>query len=282
MNEEHIIEELEETPIQEENPAQAEELSPTDESPVIEENGNSEAAEQEEPTKPTGDELTNEKPSTVEQETTDDFWGRLKVALAEVIEEVVQQNLSEKLDALSHSQEYLNQEQTRLNQTFDSKLKTDAEKNLLFERQYEELSIYKKGIYETLKKDIIQDIISEIDSAEKILTYYLSQEPSADLYIKLCTEWQQSLDSFNNILDKNDVIAYRSQVGDSFDPKIHRCFLKSETADINLDKTIKSLLRSGYQLTEGRIIRPEFVELYIYKEPLTDEVVTEPTSPAGE
>ena len=72
-----------------------------------------------------------------------------------------------------------------LQSAFDSKLRYDEKKQAIIDRQAVELESFKKGLLEKSTLAFAQDLIAEIDSAEKLARYYESAEGTEDNFRKL-------------------------------------------------------------------------------------------------
>ncbi|MDR3182430.1 MAG: nucleotide exchange factor GrpE [Planctomycetaceae bacterium] len=128
-----------------------------------------------------------------------------------------------------------------------------------------------KGIIENFQRRLIRAVIESIDAAERSLSHIAGREGLSDDCKKLLESFVESFgdtiqDFQDALLIKFDVETYRSEEGMPFDDGRHHARKKSPTEDPAKDKKIKQSLNSGYEL-EGKVLRREFVDLYIYQQP---------------
>ena len=164
-----------------------------------------------------------------------------------------------------------------LKESFDSKLKYDAKKDAIIDRQFQELSQFKNGLVSKVTMQIVSDLIAEIDSAEKLVKFYEGAEFNEANYKKLMKVLKDIPASLCDVLEKYGVTSYRSTVGSAFNPKRQRALKTTETGDPSKDKTINELLRLGFEqeiesadgdTPKTKIVRSEMVDVFVYKEGL--------------
>ena len=169
-----------------------------------------------------------------------------------------------KLDAYAVEMQKVMVEIAELRKSFDGKLKYDAKKDEIIDRQHRELEAFKGGLVEKVSMQIINDVIFEVDSTDKLCAHYQGAEFSEENYKKMLKIFNGFSLSLCDILEKYGVTGYRSEVGSKFNPKRQRALKTTETGDAALDKSVKVSLRSGFEKAES-IVRPEMVDLYIFK-----------------
>ena len=162
----------------------------------------------------------------------------------------------------------LRQQMISLNQEFQSKLKYDAHKEKIIDALHQELQEYKNDIIKKQMLSVFMDIIKIIDDIRKWMRHYRNQDSAARDPLKLF-KYLESIPS-----DLEDLFYWqgvKSFTGESptFDPARQRVSRKIETAVKEQDHTIAESLRPGYEW-EGKIIRPEMVALYFYKDTPAD------------
>ncbi|MDD3153998.1 MAG: nucleotide exchange factor GrpE [Victivallaceae bacterium] len=150
-----------------------------------------------------------------------------------------------------------------LHRSFESKLKYDARKDEMIDRQHKEIEDFKRGLVERVTLQIVNDLIFEIDSTDKLLKHYDGAENSEENYRKMLKIFSGFSLSLRDILEKYGFTSYCSSPGSAFNPKRQRATKMTPTDDARLDKTVKASLRSGFE-TDEKIIRSEMVEVYIY------------------
>ena len=162
---------------------------------------------------------------------------------------------------------------TELRDSFDGKLRYDAKKDEIIDRQNRELSQFKSGLIEKVTMQIINDLIGEIDAAQKLARFYENAEFNEVNFKKLHNVVCDIPDSLCDILEKYGVLAYSSAEGKSFDPKRQRALKTTETGDASKDKIVRELLRLGFeqefdspngQGVSVKVLRPEMVDVYVF------------------
>ena len=156
---------------------------------------------------------------------------------------------------------------TDLEKDFASKLKYDASKQQIIDRQHEELERYRSAQAEKVSRGIINDVIQEIDDVEKTQKFYANADPTPENYaklLKLCMDYSESL---RDLLERHDVYAFRSEAGSQFSAKRQRAMRTVPVADEACARTIQESLRWGFEDESGKVIRPEMVNVYVYLQP---------------
>jgi molecular chaperone GrpE (heat shock protein) len=163
---------------------------------------------------------------------------------------------------------------TALRQDFDVKFKFDKKKEEQVDRLYEECKAYRDDIFWSLKKDLILDVVREIDEIEKRAAFFEKEERTSELCEKLLKFVRDTAENLRFALEQHDVYAYRAPAGSRFDPSRQRTLETKPTTDETLDKTIETL-RSGfeYEAPNGkkRNVRREIVYVYKYEPPKDDD-----------
>ena len=163
---------------------------------------------------------------------------------------------------------------TALRQDFDVKFKFDKKKEEQVDRLYEECKAYRDDIFWSLKKDLILDVVREIDEIEKRAAFFEKEERTPELFEKLLKFVRDAAENLRFALEQHDVYAYRAPAGSRFDPSRQRALETKPTTDETLDKTVEPL-RSGfdYEASDGkkRNVRREIVYVYKYEPPKDDD-----------
>ncbi len=168
----------------------------------------------------------------------------------------------------------------QLRKDFGRNQTRDAKQQERIDKLHEENAEYKNDLVWSMKKELIESFIAEIDDVEKRWRPSKLDEPIptdpeelAKQYKKLlkyvCRELPENL---RFALESRDVFAYSSEDGVEFDPKTQRAIKTTPIDRPELNKTVKSL-RSGYKsVVRGQetIIRPELVEVFKYSGPAPD------------
>lgn len=149
-----------------------------------------------------------------------------------------------------------------LQEEFNSKMRYDASKKEIIDRQYHELDAYHREIHEKLSKAIVMDLIAEIDGAERSAEHYSALEATPENYAKLRKLVLAHAEDLRDLLENNDIDSYRTEAGNAFNHKRHSVLKTVATDDPSLAKTIQASLRWGFE-KDGKVIRPEKVAVYI-------------------
>ncbi|MBF0224972.1 MAG: nucleotide exchange factor GrpE [Desulfobacterales bacterium] len=181
-------------------------------------------------------------------------------------EELAQKNnediviIMDKLDSLN------DQFNTQINQViseFNDKIKYDAHKDKIIDDLHKELQDYKNNLVKSHFKSTILDLIKIIDDIRKMISYYKDHEATPEESIKLLSFVESIPPDLENIISWLGVESFISE--GNFDASKQRILKKIEIDDKLKDKTIAESLRPGYEW-EGKVIRPEMVAVYQYKD----------------
>lgn len=189
-------------------------------------------------------------------------------------------------EALQVQMNHLESKMDDLLQLFQERLQYDQHKDMIYDRQYQELEGFRNGMLDKLHKPIIMDIISEIDDFIKLGNFYVqkkeeySTEKKLDelekLFDKLLKLYLGVVPSLCDLLEKHDVTSWQTEPGAPFDPRIHTVLKKTVTEDPELNKTICKSMRFGFKLND-KIIRREMVDVFVLQNPSSS--ATSSTSP---
>ncbi len=166
-----------------------------------------------------------------------------------------------------------------LQESFDGKLRYDAKKDAIIDRQFQELSQFKSGLVEKVTMQIVNDLIGEIDSAQKLVKFYEGAECNETNFKKLQKVLRDIPASLCDVLEKYGVTSYSSAVGTPFNPKRQRALKTTETGDAAKDKTVRELLRLGFeqeldakddQPAKMKILRSEMVDVFVFNPALAE------------
>ena len=149
----------------------------------------------------------------------------------------------------------------KLQADFQSKLKYDQHKETIIDRLHNELQEHKHDLIKKLVQPMIMDVIHTIDDFQKLINYYQLETDIDPLKL---------LSVMATIPDDLDYLLYRQGVEPFqcsepiFNPARQRIVKTVRTDDPSKDKMIAKSLRQGYEW-ENTILRPEKVEVYIYR-----------------
>ncbi|MDR0706081.1 MAG: hypothetical protein LBF88_14000 [Planctomycetaceae bacterium] len=167
----------------------------------------------------------------------------------------------EKDDVMSEMYVLLRQ----LAKDFEVKLKYDSTKQAQIDKLYNENQSFKEGLIKKFQHSLILAVIEQIDEAAKQIIHFGNAAFSEENYRKLLNSYQEVADDFRDVLlEKFDVVNYRSEPDSQFDPKRQRSLKTCPVNDQSKHKLIKQSLRPGYAAEDGFVLRPEMVEVYVF------------------
>ncbi len=153
----------------------------------------------------------------------------------------------------------------QLAKDFELKLKYDASKQSQIDKLYDENRAFKEDVIRKFQNSLVMAVIEQIDEAAKQITFFENTEYSEALFKKLLRSYRDIATGFQDMLaEKFDVEFYRCDPDTPFDPKKQRSLKTAPTDDSEKNKLVKQSLRPGYAASEGLILRPEFVEVYLF------------------
>jgi hypothetical protein len=133
----------------------------------------------------------------------------------------------------------------------------------------EENEKLKEGITKKFEKRLIDEVIREIDEAEKTVKR-LEAKNTGELTVEGCLQATHgTVSDFRTMLqDRFNLTAFWTDANKDVDYDKHRISSKAITNDENLGGKIARTLRCGYKDREGKIFRQEAVVIYEHKKPV--------------
>ena len=182
--------------------------------------------------------------------------------------------VDERLEKLARIEECY-QIMTRLQGEFETKFKYDKTKDEQIDKLYRENRKFRQDLLWSIKKDLILDVIGEIDDIEKRLPKFQDKEKlesqtreeilqSYDALLKFVVS---IVENFKSTLERNDIFAYRAKFGEQYNPSRQSALVVDETNDPQLNGAVDPK-RTGYSFeADGveRIVRKEMVRVFKYK-----------------
>lgn len=166
--------------------------------------------------------------------------------------------------------EQLSSQMSNMEQLFSKRIMHAEYEDKIIDQMHAELQKYKEDMYAQLVRPILLDIIEVRDSILRIsATYMKKPEGEQDIPNKMFADYSYDL---QDILEKNNVEIYCSNLGDDFTPIKQRVVKKEVTHDESLHGKIAESLSSGYSYT-GRVISAEKVSVYYYEK--VEETINE-------
>lgn len=150
-----------------------------------------------------------------------------------------------------------------LDKKFETKIKVDEHKAVLFDNLHKELMDYKNGLVTQIINNILLDIIQLIDSNDKTLKMFEQKEFSEENYNKLINTLKGVTEDLTDILYRQSVEPF--SIEETVNVKKQKIIKTISTSDKELDNKIAMNLAPGYE-KDGKVIRPERIAIYKYKE----------------
>lgn len=150
-----------------------------------------------------------------------------------------------------------------LDKKFETKIKVDEHKANLFDNLHKELMDYKNGLVTQIVNNILLDIIQLIDSNNKTINNFKQKEFSEENYNKLINIIKGISEDLTDILYRQSVEPF--SITEDVNVRKQKIIKIIPTNDKALDNKIESSLAPGYE-KEGKVIRPERISIYKYKE----------------
>lgn len=164
------------------------------------------------------------------------------------------------LQALANS----SQQMTALLDEFREKLKYDAHKERIIDSLHAELQEYKNDLVKKHMLSVMLDVIKIIDDVRKWIRHYRALDPDQRDPRKLFKFLESIPSDLEDIFYWQGVKPFTCGTQE-FDPARQRSVRRIATPDFELDKLVAVSIRCGYEW-EGKVIRPEMVATYQYKE----------------
>ena len=154
--------------------------------------------------------------------------------------------------------------ETRLLESFDTKLAYDQFKEQQIERLHEELQEYKRGLSNTLLMPLVKQIIRYIDQIPRHVQA-LRKKPEDQLGPdRLFKELEGVRDDLEIILENVGVTVFQNPEG-RFDPKCQQARLTQPTENSENHGFIIARLLPGYEMN-GKLVEKERVKVCVYRE----------------
>ena len=167
------------------------------------------------------------------------------------------EGIQEKLDSIK---EHLDE----LSYGFKKRLQNDTTKDKIIEALHEELREYKNNLIKKQFESTILDLINFIDAIKKMANHYRQKGAAESDPAKLMELIETIPTDMEDIFQLHHIEPFTCPET-TFNPAQQKILRKIETDDKQKERTIARRLRSGYKW-EGKIIRPEIVEVYVFKE----------------
>ena len=151
-----------------------------------------------------------------------------------------------------------------LQTAFDREIRAEATREKVVDRLHAELQEYKQGLLLGILRPVFVDLIQLHDDMGKMV----AAQPESELggesarLLDLIRGFQQGVE---DILYRQGVEPFH-QPEDAFDPRRQRALATVPTDDPGLNKRVAARVRKGFQ-AQDKVIRPEMVTVYSFKEP---------------
>jgi len=157
-----------------------------------------------------------------------------------------------------------------LEKLFNTKILHSEHEKKVVDQMHRELQKYKDDMYAQLVRPILLDVIVMRDSILKQLKEHRSKLES-EQHIPLQMFETYAFDT-DEILEKNSIVIYKSEVNTDFVPIRQRAVKKTLTNDQSLHSKVAESIADGYSY-QDKTISPEKVVVYVYE--ATQEQSTE-------
>jgi len=145
------------------------------------------------------------------------------------------------------------------------------------DKLYDENRDCKDGLVEQFKRKLVLGVIEQLDVADKQIATFEAKEETEKNYKNLLSAFRDMADEFRDMLrNRLDIIPFCSNPGEQFVATRHNALGRQPIADPSKDKTISKSKRHGYENNDGKVLRPELVEVFYYDVPLTTPIVSAP------
>ena len=177
-------------------------------------------------------------------------------------EEYIKEGRGETLARLESMYERLLDQISSMESLFKKRIMHTEFEDKIIDQMHAELQKYKEDLYSQLLRPILLDIIEVRDSIMKNSFEYL-EKPEGEQAIpnKIFASYAYDL---QDILEKNNVEIYRSEVGEPFVPGRQRMQNKESTKEESLHGKVAKSLSCGYSYG-GRVISVEKVSVYTHE-----------------
>ena len=147
-----------------------------------------------------------------------------------------------------------------LKQDFDTKVKYDESKERLIDSLHRELQGYREGLHFRILRPVFVDLMTLHDDFDKLIENIPSDADGTPH--RVTQNLKMFLETIEEILSRNGAEAFTTDE-DIFSPSKQRNLRVIPTSDPEQDKHIARRVRKGF-VYEGKLLRPEVVEIYKY------------------
>ena len=165
------------------------------------------------------------------------------------------------LAAIGALGEGLNRKLDALQTLFEREIRAEATREKVVDRLHAELQEYKQGMLLGILRPVFVDLIQLHDDIGKMVDAQKDAEGEVARLLDLMRGFQQGIE---DILYRQGVEPFTLD-GEAFDPRRQRALSTVTTDDADRNKKVASRLRKGFQAGD-KVIRPEMVTVYSYKE----------------
>lgn len=161
-------------------------------------------------------------------------------------------------DLLTSLQEQI----TALYALFTEKIANDARKDTLIDSMHAELADYRKGLLDSITEPFERDIIKIIDDIGKSIEACRGKAPTRENYMRFFSLFEGVQTDLVDLLYRQGVEPYTVS-GNQVEILRQQILSTIPTSNKALDKTVAKRISGGWE-KEGRVIRPERIEVYVH------------------
>ncbi len=151
---------------------------------------------------------------------------------------------------------------------FKGKIKYDGHKEKIIDDLHREVQEYKNDLVKNLVRPVIMDIIHTVDDITKLVNNHKTKDPSELDPLKLIKQMEGISSDLEAILFRQGIEPFNCPQPE-FDPKKQKIVETLTVDDVSKDKTVSQRVHDGYEW-EGKVLRQESVNVYVYKPGLED------------
>lgn len=146
-------------------------------------------------------------------------------------------------------------------QIMESMIKNQIQvKDELIDKLHKELDYYKQNLADRFVEQLMKAVIKVRKDMLRLMASDKWDSMSAE---DAKSEYQYIFEDITDLLEQQNVDAYQTSPGETFDASIHQAKIE-QTDDPELNKTVKESLSEGYKKGD-KVLQPERVVVYQYK-----------------
>ena len=150
---------------------------------------------------------------------------------------------------------------------FQSKLKIDAKRDEIIDRQHEELQAFRNGTADKAVLPLVLDVIRVYDDLNQLLKGFARKSAAELAVAELLKAFSAFASDLEEMLFRHGIESFVEEA-EVFNPKRQRALKSVPVVEPGKERQISERLRKGFD-KGGRVIRPEFVSVFVCQQPQT-------------